>query len=506
MKQCSTCQEEFADKFSFCPVDGTPLNGHAVMTSPTNEPTVNKVVVPVESFNEPNGHHSAATIDEPTNGQSAVIVDSSAVIVDSNVTDDDEEDTIVTANASATAPAVSVFAANNSAENAAAHVNAEAITPGDNQDVLHLTIIEDAGLFRRLTEEVRGVGRESQLTWPEFKRDPFGFTKRLIVGYATLIRRAFSRPNVAIGAVTAVLIVMSAVLGLVFFDRYRLAHPLVADATRDDLELQQMVSDVPPPEEKPTPDKGIGTGEKGRVGFNKGGGEGSEPKFKKAAGGGGGGEQEQLPAQQGKIPPPSNIPVAIPKEPPIRPPSLPVGGSDIDPALYKDLPFPKYGDPRSKSTDPSNGPGQGGGMGKGTGTGTGEGEGGGFGPGRGGNMGGGDKSLGGGGRGGGTGNNGLDPNKIWSGKDVTKRAQILSKPEPQYTEEARKNQVSGTVVLRAIFSSSGEVTGIKTVSGLPYGLTEKAIAAARQIKFIPAQKDGHPVSMYFQLEYNFNLY
>ena len=27
MKFCSTCQEEFAEKFSFCPVDGTPLNG-----------------------------------------------------------------------------------------------------------------------------------------------------------------------------------------------------------------------------------------------------------------------------------------------------------------------------------------------------------------------------------------------------------------------------------------------------------------------------------------------
>ena len=26
MKFCSTCKEEFADKFSFCPVDGTPLN------------------------------------------------------------------------------------------------------------------------------------------------------------------------------------------------------------------------------------------------------------------------------------------------------------------------------------------------------------------------------------------------------------------------------------------------------------------------------------------------
>src|SRR5882757_251566 len=26
MKFCDTCQEEFADRFSFCPVDGTPLS------------------------------------------------------------------------------------------------------------------------------------------------------------------------------------------------------------------------------------------------------------------------------------------------------------------------------------------------------------------------------------------------------------------------------------------------------------------------------------------------
>jgi len=83
---------------------------------------------------------------------------------------------------------------------------------------------------------------------------------------------------------------------------------------------------------------------------------------------------------------------------------------------------------------------------------------------------------------------------------------VLSKPEPQYTEEARKNQITGTVVLRAVFTSSGQVTNIRSVSGLPFGLTERAIAAARQIKFSPAMKDGHPVSMYIQLEYNFNLY
>ena len=122
-------------------------------------------------------------------------------------------------------------------------------------------------------------------------------------------------------------------------------------------------------------------------------------------------------------------------------------------------------------------------------------------------MGGGDYRPGGGGPGGGTGNNGgEDLNKTFNPSQVEVKARILSRPEPQYTEEARKNQVSGTVVLRAVFSSNGQVTNIRTVSGLPYGLTERAIAAARMIRFTPAMKSGRAVSQYIQIEYNFNLY
>jgi TonB family protein len=94
----------------------------------------------------------------------------------------------------------------------------------------------------------------------------------------------------------------------------------------------------------------------------------------------------------------------------------------------------------------------------------------------------------------------------FSPREVTRKAVLVARAEPRYTEEARRQQVSGTVVLRAVFSSSGEVTGIRAVSGLPYGLTEKAIAAARRIAFIPAMKDGRFVSQYIQIEYNFNLY
>ncbi|MBA2731430.1 MAG: energy transducer TonB [Acidobacteria bacterium] len=66
--------------------------------------------------------------------------------------------------------------------------------------------------------------------------------------------------------------------------------------------------------------------------------------------------------------------------------------------------------------------------------------------------------------------------------------------------------MSGTVVLRAVFSANGMVTNITTVSGLPHGLTERAMEAAKKIKFSPATKNGRPVSQYIQIEYNFSLY
>ena len=86
-----------------------------------------------------------------------------------------------------------------------------------------------------------------------------------------------------------------------------------------------------------------------------------------------------------------------------------------------------------------------------------------------------------------------------NGSQVEQRARLLLKPEPQYTEEARRNQIEGTVVLRVVFASSGEVVQIRAVRTLPFGLTERAIAAARQIKFAPAMKGGHPVSVFMQL-------
>ena len=99
-----------------------------------------------------------------------------------------------------------------------------------------------------------------------------------------------------------------------------------------------------------------------------------------------------------------------------------------------------------------------------------------------------------------------DYNRIFSSKEVTSKARVLEKKEPTYTESARKFSVTGTVVLRCVFFKDGEVTNIRVIRKLPHGLTQNAIAAARAIRFTPASKDGQPVSMWMQLEYNFNLY
>ncbi len=533
MKFCSTCHEEFADRFSFCPVDGSPLSIVAANETVAPAPQEIETSYPISE---------GATYRREAN-ESAFVKSPLTRLGLGNV-----------------APPTRSF---------------RAAAPGTHAEMIgefHLTILEDRGLISRLASELGGVAEDYRLTWPEFKRDPFGFVGRSIRGYGQMIGRFFGSRDVTIAMLISFLGLAALIGGIMLLDRtqsarvsrtseivfgglafaaliavfatwlsrdrgaavmgarpsdsrdvlsgivaafvivfgsvgaylgYQFLHQRAAAAAaaqEEELIVQNMIEI---PNEQPTPDEGT-------AGMAKGSGGGSKPKQEKAGGGGGGGRQEQTPASFGKLPQADpNIPQVVapdPKPPPIKNPVLPTAASlDADPALFPpDTRNLSYGDPKSKSMTPSSGPGTGNGIGTGTGGGVGPGEGGGYGPGRGGNTGGGDRNLGGGGPGGGGG--GTDYNRVFSGKDVNQKARILEKPEPTYTEEARKNQITGTVVLKVVFAASGQVTNIHMVSGLPDGLNERAISAAKRIRFVPATKDGRPVSMYFQLEYNFNLY
>lgn len=71
--------------------------------------------------------------------------------------------------------------------------------------------------------------------------------------------------------------------------------------------------------------------------------------------------------------------------------------------------------------------------------------------------------------------------------------EILFKPKPEYTDEARAKKIEGEVLLQVTFTASGEVKVEHVVQGLGYGLDNTAQTAARQIRFRPALQEGQPV-------------
>jgi len=99
----------------------------------------------------------------------------------------------------------------------------------------------------------------------------------------------------------------------------------------------------------------------------------------------------------------------------------------------------------------------------------------------------------------------VDYNGVFSVGSVTVRPQILGRPTPGYTDEARRNQIEGSVKVSVLLKADGIVSDVKVTRGLGYGLDEKAIEAARQLRFVPGQKDGHAVSVRLFVEFKFSL-
>ena len=86
------------------------------------------------------------------------------------------------------------------------------------------------------------------------------------------------------------------------------------------------------------------------------------------------------------------------------------------------------------------------------------------------------------------------------------KPKITYREKAKYTEEARDNVIHGTVALNIIFGVDGTISGVKVVSGLPYGLVESAIDAVGKVRFEPAIKNGEPISVRGIIEFTFHLY
>jgi TonB family protein len=90
---------------------------------------------------------------------------------------------------------------------------------------------------------------------------------------------------------------------------------------------------------------------------------------------------------------------------------------------------------------------------------------------------------------------------------ATTQVEIISKPNPVYTQAARQLKLEGEVLLEVLFGANGQVHVNRVVRGLGHGLDEAAVAAASQMRFKPAQRVGTPVDstaivhVVFQLAY-----
>ena len=190
---------------------------------------------------------------------------------------------------------------------------------------------------------------------------------------------------------------------------------------------------------------------------------------------GGGGSPQKLPETKGKLPkaaPKQFVPptVHLIENPKLTMPVTIIADSDLP-----NINAANFGDPLAGLGIPSTG--------NGIGTGIGPGKGPGVGPGSGGGFGGGAYRPGGG----------------------VSLPVPINKPEPEYSEEARKAKYQGSVTLQIVVDEKGVPTEIRVVKKLGLGLDEKAIEAVSKWRFKPGMKDGKPVAVLATIEVSFRL-
>jgi TonB family protein len=208
-------------------------------------------------------------------------------------------------------------------------------------------------------------------------------------------------------------------------------------------------------------------------------------------GGGGGGNRMQTPPRRAELPGKDRISVPVTKpEPQPVPQAKP---SDTPPPPSLDIPAKTTADglltlPGSLdglSSSLSQGPGSGGGSGTGTGTGIGSGTGSGLGP----------------GYGGGTGGGAYRP-----GSGIENPV-VLHEVKPQYTADAMRAKIQGSVVLECVVLPDGTVGQVSVIKSLDpvFGLDLEAIKAARQWRFVAGKRQGQPVAVLVNIELTFTL-
>jgi TonB family protein len=88
---------------------------------------------------------------------------------------------------------------------------------------------------------------------------------------------------------------------------------------------------------------------------------------------------------------------------------------------------------------------------------------------------------------------------------IERPVEIVFKPTPEYTDEARSARIEGIVTLDLEFTAAGDVHVLRVVRGLGHGLDEAAERAALRIRFKPAQSEGRAVDSRATVHITFRL-
>ncbi|MBS1815419.1 MAG: energy transducer TonB [Acidobacteria bacterium] len=83
---------------------------------------------------------------------------------------------------------------------------------------------------------------------------------------------------------------------------------------------------------------------------------------------------------------------------------------------------------------------------------------------------------------------------------------IIDQVQPEYSEEARRQKITGDVLLSFVVDVNGKPKCIQVVRPLGHGLDEKAIEAVSQWRFRPAMKEGKPVPVQLRASVFFKIY
>src|SRR5215471_5101066 len=137
------------------------------------------------------------------------------------------------------------------------------------------TIISDESLVPRLAGQVSFVIAQLRAAWPGFKSNPSAFLKTQIRTSFEVLRGDLGRPYLKKALLAAVMVVMCVSLSITIVDRNAKRRRQLQDA--DDLQDTVFVNPASVTATESKSEPGNGANDSGRVGFNKGHGEGSGP-------------------------------------------------------------------------------------------------------------------------------------------------------------------------------------------------------------------------------------